>query len=127
MPSVSSNNKCDMDAVLLQVTMRNMENAQLREEAEERVKELEEQLHRNNIVMPGKLKELIAVLNAIYLSPMVDHDAITKKEFFERMAVALGNPAIAEYAKSLSDIKNAYKYDEIFDLLKAVATAARDE
>ncbi len=84
-------------------------------------------MHPSNIVMPGKLKELIAVLNAIYLSPLVDHDTITKKEFFERMAIALGNPAIADYAKPLSDIKNAYKYDEIFDALKAVATAARDE
>ena len=77
-----------------------------------------------NIVAEGKQSELIAALNALYEYGMV---ACTKKEFMQRMADALGCPSIADYSRPLNKIKQAYKYEELFDKLKETALKERDK
>ena len=71
------------------------------------------------IVADGKQKELVAILSAIYDSGYFVH--VTKKDFMQRMADCLGCPGIANYNQHLYNIKNTYKYDEIFDKLAKVA------
>ena len=71
-----------------------------------------------SIVAEGKQKEVIAILNAIYESGYITG---SKKEFMQRMADALGCESIANYNKALYNVKNTYKYDEIFDKLAKVA------
>ena len=75
-------------------------------------------LPADSIVADGKQKELIAILNAIYETGLV---TCSKKEFMQRMADACGCDSIANYNKALYNIKNTYKYDEIFKNLAEVA------
>lgn len=75
-------------------------------------------LPADSIVAEGKQKELIAILNAIYESGLITGN---KKDFMQRMAAACGCESIANYPKALYNIKNTYKYDEIFKNLAEVA------
>ena len=75
-------------------------------------------LPADSIVAEGKQKELIAILNAVYEAGFVIG---SKKEFMQRMAEAFGCDSIANYPKALYNIKNTYKYDEIFKNLSEVA------
>lgn len=72
----------------------------------------------DSIVAEGKQKELIAILNAVYEAGLV---TCSKKDFMQRMADACGCDGIANYNKALYNIKNTYKYDEIFKNLAEVA------
>ena len=71
-----------------------------------------------SIVAEGKQKELIAIFNAIYELGLI---TCSKKDFMQRMADACGCDSIANYNKALYNIKNTYKYDEIFKNLADVA------
>ena len=71
-----------------------------------------------SIVADGKQKEVIAILNAIYEAGYIIG---SKKDFMQRMANACGCDSIANYNKALYNIKNTYKYDEIFKNLSEIA------
>ena len=75
-------------------------------------------LPATSIVAEGKQKELIAILNAIYEAGYLTG---SKKEFMQRAADALGCEGIANYNKALYNVKNTYKYDDIFKDLAEVA------
>ena len=75
-------------------------------------------LPATSIVADGKQKELIAILNAIYEAGYITG---SKKEFMQRAADALGCEGIANYNKALYNVKNTYKYDDIFKDLAEVA------
>ena len=83
-----------------------------------------ERLPVSNVVAEGMQNEIIALLNAMYALGTV---TCSKKEFMERMANALGCPGIADYSRQLNKIKQAYKYDSIFDNLKEAALQERDK
>jgi len=71
-----------------------------------------------SIVAEGKQKEVIAIFNAIYEAGYITG---SKKDFMLRMADACGCDGIANYTKALYNIKNTYKYDEIFQNLADIA------
>lgn len=73
----------------------------------------------SNIVAANKQKKLIAILNAIFACEYID--GVSKKEFMQRMANALGCPGIADYNKALYNVKNTYGYDDIFTELSDAA------
>lgn len=75
-------------------------------------------LPSGSIVAEGKQKEVIAILNAIYEAGYITG---SKKDFMQRMADACGCDGIANYTKALYNIKNTYKYDEIFQNLAETA------
>ncbi len=82
------------------------------------------QAEPTNVVADGMQNELIAVFNAMHERGMV---TCTKKEFIERMARALGCPQLANnYNGQLYKIKQATKYESIFDNLKDSALQNRD-
>ena len=70
------------------------------------------------IIAEGKQKEVIAILNAIYEAGYITG---SKKDFMQSMADACGCDGIANYNKALYNIKNTYKYDDIFKDLAEVA------
>ena len=72
-------------------------------------------------VAEGKQKEAVALLNALYESGIINRENVTKKEFMQHMADALGCPGMADYSRALNTIKQTYKYDDIFDNLSQVA------
>ena len=95
------------------------------EEKKQAQKQLEAQsLPVTNIVAEGMQNEFVALFNAMYARGMV---SCSKKEFMERMANALGCPPLADYSRQLNKIKQAYKYESIFDELKNAAIQERDK
>lgn len=76
------------------------------------------QVEWENMVVDGKQNEWIAILNVLYEAGLAKG---SKKDFMQRMAVALGCPKIADYCAQLYKIKLTYKYDEIFKRLEEVA------
>ena len=71
-----------------------------------------------SIVADGKQKELIAILNTVYEAGYITG---SKKDFMRRVADALGCEGIANYNKALYNVKNTYKYDDIFKDLAETA------
>ena len=102
---------------------KDAEMYQLRQEREY-YKEQLQSLPQKSIIADGKQNEVIAALNVLYEYGMV---ACTKKEFMQRMADALGCLSIADYSRPLNKIKQAYKYEELFDKLKETALKERDK
>lgn len=93
---------------------------------EKRIATLQQAIPSNtNIVADQKRKELIAVLNAIYESGMIDKDNVTKAEFFKRQAIAYGDPQLADYARQLSQIMNSSKYEDIFNQVSSAGIEFR--
>lgn len=83
---------------------------------ENRIATLQQAIPSNtNIVAEQKRKEVVAVLNAIYESGLVDKDNVSKAEFFKRQAIAWGDPQIADYASKLTQIMNSTKYEDVFN------------
>lgn len=77
-----------------------------------------------NALLPNKRKEVIAVLNAFY--ELFCSKSCSKQEFFQRQAAALGDEGLAAYSTPLSQIRQATKYESVFDDLTATALAYRE-
>lgn len=77
-----------------------------------------------NALLPGKRKEIIAVLNAMY-EMFCDKSVCSKQEFFQRQAAALGDEGLAEYSSPLYQILQAQKYESVFDNLSETALTYR--
>lgn len=83
---------------------------------ESRINALQQAIPSNtNIVAEQKRKELVAVLNALYESGLVNKDIVSKAEFFKRQAAAFGDPQLANYATQLTQIMLSNKYEDVFD------------
>ena len=99
------------------VHQQEMEKQQLQLRCEQ-YEAQQQSLPATSIVADGKQKEVIAILNAIYEAGYITS---SKKEFMRQVADAFGCEAIANYNKALYNIKNTYKYDDIFKELAEVA------
>ena len=102
---------------------RDVEVYQLKQERDY-YKDQQKELPQVSIVAEGVQTEFIAIANAMYARGMVK---CSKKEFMQRLADALGCPAVADYSRPLNKVKQTYKYQEIFDDLKKVAIEERDK
>lgn len=89
---------------------------------EKLIAELEQK--NTNALLPGKRKEVIAVLNAFY--EVFCSKTCSKQEFFQRQAAALGDEGLASYATPLSQIRHATKYESVFDDLTHAALVYRE-
>ena len=78
----------------------------------------------SNVVAEGMQGELIAIANALHARGMF---TCSKKELMERLGQALGCPGLADYSRPLNKIKQANKYEDIFDNLREVAIQERDK
>lgn len=86
-----------------------------------------QQIAYDNIVTSGSRKELIAILNAIYESGLINNKQITKAEFFQRASILFGDSGMKDYATALSQVILAYKYDDIFHNLTQTAQQYREK
>lgn len=94
---------------------------------EQKIGELQaNQVQENtNIIATGKRKEMVALLNALYESSVIDKENISKADFFARAAIMMGDPGLKDYATSLSQEVQTNKYDNIFDDFKKTAIEYR--